>query len=191
MHRNVSSGAGAPDEAMNSRPDTMTSKLGSVAVPASKLREFFLPFWWKLYRTMNPAEVDISHLYTAVPRKKGKIPNTVYQTWKSTKLPSLHARGVKRFRRLNPDYSSQFFDNHNAMNEYMAANYAGHPILDVFRAVRVPAARADIWRYCILFREGGIHRDIDSALSIRFRELRPGDYPSWKSVSPSERQSMQ
>jgi mannosyltransferase OCH1-like enzyme len=124
----------------------------------------------KCYRLIAPKESDISHLYTSVPRNAKRIPNVVYQTWKNTQLPSLHALGVKRFRKLNADYSFAFFDD-QAMNEYMVNNYCGYPILEVFQAIQVPAARADIWRYCILYREGGIYCDIDSALSMPFREL--------------------
>src|SRR5208337_4980963 len=36
--------------------------------------------------------VDVSSLYTEVPRSAGKIPNHVYQTWISPVLPFLHAR---------------------------------------------------------------------------------------------------
>jgi len=124
----------------------------------------------RFYRLIMPKESDISRLYTQAAPKGNRIPNVVYQTWKIPRLPSLHALGVKRFRKLNPDYGFSFFDD-KAMDDYMTGNYAGHPILDVYKAIWVPAMRADIWRYCVLFREGGIYCDIDSALSIPFREL--------------------
>ena len=126
--------------------------------------------WRRFYRLMTPEESDISRLYSPATPNGNRIPNVVYQTWKISRLSSLHALGVKRFRKLNPDYGFRFFDDH-AMDDYMTGNYAGHPILDVYKAIWVPAMRADIWRYCVLFREGGIYCDIDSALSIPFRDL--------------------
>ena len=57
----------------------------------------------------------------------------------------------------------------------METSYAGHPILKVFREVRMPVLKADIWRYCILFREGGIYCDIKSAASIPLRDLIPAN----------------
>jgi hypothetical protein len=119
--------------------------------------------------------LNISSLYTEVPRAAGKIPNHVYQTWISPVLPYLHGRKVKRFRKLNHDYSFSFFDDAR-MASYMASNYAGHPILKVFRDVRMPAEKADIWRYCVLFREGGIYCDIDSALAVPLRQILHDDY---------------
>jgi len=119
--------------------------------------------------------VDVSPLYTEVPRSAGKIPNHVYQTWISPVLPFLHARGLKRFRRLNPDFSFSFFDDQR-MASYMESNYAGHPILKVFKDVRMPAEKADIWRYCLLFREGGMYCDIKSAIAVPLRDLIQDDY---------------
>src|SRR5271157_4529757 len=124
----------------------------------------------RAYNAFAPRELDVSSIYSLAPRLDQRIPNTVYQTWRSTRLPSFHARGVIRFRQRNSDYSFVFYDD-KGMDEYMSSHYAGHPILDVFREIRIPAAKADVWRYCLLFREGGIYCDIDSALAIPFREI--------------------
>lgn len=75
---------------------------------------------------------------------------------------------------MNPDYSFHFFDDAR-MEEYMRENYAGHPILDAFENIRIPASRADIWRYCILYREGGVYCDIDSMLSVPIRRILADD----------------
>jgi len=114
--------------------------------------------------------IDVSSLYTEVPRMGGKIPNHVYQTWVNPVFPYVHARALQRFRRLNPDYTFSFFDDQQ-MAEYMDSNFAGHPILELFHGDRMPSGKADIWRYCVLFLEGGIYCDIDSALAVPLHEL--------------------
>jgi mannosyltransferase OCH1-like enzyme len=81
-----------------------------------------------------------------------------------------HAWALRRFRKLNHDYTFRFFDDEQ-MAEYMNHHFHGHPILKIFNDIKVPASKADVWRYCILHREGGIYCDIDSALTIPFREL--------------------
>ena len=133
-----------------------------------------IPFELRAYRLFAPREISIAPLYTQVRPSARKIPNSVYQTWRVPTLPFLHAKEVGRFRRRNPDFSFTFFSD-NQMDEYMRACFRGHPILDVFREIRVPAAKADIWRYCILYREGGVYCDIDSGLSIPIHELLKGD----------------
>ena len=77
---------------------------------------------------------------------------------------------MRRFRRLNPDYSFSFFDG-EARAEYMERHYAGHPILQVFRDLKIRTAQVDVWRYCLLYREGGVYCDIDSALSMPLRQI--------------------
>ena len=114
--------------------------------------------------------IDVSSLYTAVPHATRKIPNHVYQTWISPVFPYMHARALQRFRRLNSDYTFSFFDDQR-MAQYMNSNFAGHPILELFHGDHMPSGKADIWRYCMLFREGGIYCDIDSALAVPLREL--------------------
>jgi hypothetical protein len=124
----------------------------------------------RLRRKIAYYPIGVRSLYTEVPRAAGKIPNRVYQTWVRPVLPLVLAIQVRRFRRLNPDFSFSFFDDQR-MADYMSSNYAGHPILKVFKDLRMPVLKADIWRYCILFREGGIYCDIKSTLTIPFREL--------------------
>lgn len=119
--------------------------------------------------------IGVRSLYTEVPQVARKIPNHVYQTWVRPVLPFVLALEVRRFRRLNPDYSFSFFDDQQ-MAGYMDSNYAGHPILKVFKDVRMPVVKADIWRYCVLFREGGIYCDIKSTLTVPLREILHDDF---------------
>lgn len=128
-----------------------------------------------LRRKIAYAPMSISSLYTEVAQAPTRIPNRVYQTWKRPVLPHLLALEVKRFRRMNPDYSFSFFDDQR-MEEYMSSQYAGHPILEVFRDVRIPVVRADIWRYCILYREGGIYCDIKSAMKVPLSHVLQNDF---------------
>jgi mannosyltransferase OCH1-like enzyme len=128
----------------------------------------------KVDRLVHPNRVSIGEFYTAVPSLGTKIPNIVYQTWKEPRLEAPHARVLKQFRRRNPDFSFEFFDDVRAV-EYMETAYAGQPILEVFRYVTIPAARADLWRYCVLYKEGGMYCDIDSVIKVPLRQLLEGN----------------
>jgi len=139
-----------------------------------KMHEIAVPFRLRAYKLFAPKEISIVPFYTSVPPVARKIPNSVYQKWNGPFLPYMHAMEVRRFRRLNPDYSFVFFDD-KRMNDYMSSRYEGHPILDVFRQIQIPASKVDVWRYCILYQEGGVYCDIDSALSVPLRELLKDD----------------
>ena len=123
-----------------------------------------------VYNLLTSREVDISALYSEAPPLNQKIPNIVYQTWKKPALSLRHAREIERFRKINLDYSFRFYDD-SQMAEYMELHYAGHPILSIFKDILIPASKADVWKYCILLKEGGIYCDIDSAITTPFREL--------------------
>ena len=143
---------------------------------AMSIREFFLIVARHIYELLTPRERDISPVYFNVRASKAKIPNRVYQTWETSLLPSLLAWEIRRIRRLNPDYSFSFFDA-DARAEYMERHYAGHPILQVFRDLKLRTAQVDVWRYCILYREGGVYCDIDSALSVPLHQVITEEMP--------------
>lgn len=143
---------------------------------ATSIREFFLIVVRHIYELLTPRERDISPVYFNVRASKAKIPNRVYQTWETSLLPSLLAWEIRRVRRLNPDYSFVFSDA-EARAEYMERHYAGHPILQVFRDLKLRTAQVDVWRYCILYREGGVYCDIDSALSVPLRQVIRDEMP--------------
>jgi Glycosyltransferase sugar-binding region containing DXD motif len=123
-----------------------------------------------VYSRIFSCPVNVSSLYTKVPPLNQRIPNVVYQTWKRPVLSLRHAHAVRRFRKMNRDYSFCFFDD-SQMLEYMTRHFTDHPILKVFEEIRIPASRADVWRYCMLYTEGGIYCDIDSVLTVPFRQL--------------------
>ena len=127
-----------------------------------------------IYKKTHRKIVDLAGLFTRVPASGRKIPNQVFLTWKDTRFFPLHAQQLRRFRNLNKDYSFEFYDD-KRMNDYMEANFAGHPILEVFHYITVMSAKVDVWRYCILYKEGGVYCDIDSSLTLPLRTMLKDD----------------
>jgi len=127
-----------------------------------------------LYKKTHTKPVDLAPLFTRVPRWNKKIPNQVFLTWRETRFTPLHALQIKKFRQLNHDFSFEFYDDRR-MNEYMDTHYADHPIRDVFHYIKIMASKVDVWRYCVLYREGGVYCDIDSSLTLPLRTLLKDD----------------
>jgi mannosyltransferase OCH1-like enzyme len=127
-----------------------------------------------IYKKTHTKPVDLASMFYRVPEAGRKIPNQVFMTWKDTTFSPLHSRQLKKFRERNTDFSFEFYDD-KRMNEWMEANYAGHPILEAFRYITVMAAKVDVWRYCILYKEGGVYCDIDSSLTLPLRDLLKDD----------------
>ena len=87
------------------------------------------------------------------------IPLNIYQTWwtKDSLTPSMF-QCIQLIKNNNPRFNYQLFDDQDCRN-FILNNYS----IDVLRAydTLIPGAyKADLWRYCILYKKGGIYLDI-------------------------------
>lgn len=96
---------------------------------------------------------------------RGQIPASVYQAWETDCFGKTHARGLERFRALNPECSFYLFDR-AARDSYMEEFYSSHPIFPIYKNANVGSMKVDIWRYCILHERGGIYFDINKCINI-------------------------
>ena len=115
--------------------------------------------------------IDVREIYTKVPIDLGrKIPNQIFQTWKSSLFNVEHANLLREFRARNFGISFNFYDDQD-INHYMEEYWGQHEIFKVFKNTKVGAAKADIWRYCILFDKGGFYLDIDSLFLFKLIDI--------------------
>jgi mannosyltransferase OCH1-like enzyme len=103
------------------------------------------------------------------------IPKRIYQTWKTKDLPRGVSIAVKQMMTLNPQYTHYLY-NDREMDEFMRDNYSGR-IYNAFCQLAIGAARADLWRYCILYKYGGVYLDIDAGINKSLDDglIRPDD----------------
>jgi mannosyltransferase OCH1-like enzyme len=86
------------------------------------------------------------------------IPLHIYQTWKTKHLPEGMQKCVDKLKEGNPE-----FEHHLYSDEECRTFIADHFEPDVVYAYDklIPGAyRADLWRYCVLYINGGIYLDI-------------------------------
>lgn len=91
------------------------------------------------------------------------IPKVIYQTFKSDKLPFLTRWHIKRFRKNNPDYSYEFYDDER-VDKFFEQEFPGD-VLSAYRKLNIGAAKADMFRYAVLLKRGGVYLDIDSGIN--------------------------
>lgn len=103
-----------------------------------------------------------------------EIPNIVYQTWLSKKLPWRLAEQIKIFRNLNKDFSFLIFSDEERDN-YMHNNWRDHGIYKIYCNSIFQPSKADIWRYCILYERGGFYFDIKSGCNLPLKKLKKSD----------------
>lgn len=98
------------------------------------------------------------------------IPKKIYQTWKTKNLPPKLVNVRNKISKMNKNYEMLLFDD-NDINEWVNINFANTIIQTTFMKLKVGAARADFWRYLILYKNGGIYLDIDSNININLNNF--------------------
>ena len=86
------------------------------------------------------------------------IPLKIYQTWHSKELPEKMKLAVDRMKRRHPRFEHFLFDDEDCRN-FIAANF-DKDVLKAFDNIIPGAYKADLWRYCVLYINGGIYLDI-------------------------------
>lgn len=90
------------------------------------------------------------------------IPKVIYQTYKTTKLPFIFRWHISRLKKKNPNYDYQFYDD-NRIDNFLL-NEFGENIFKLYKCINIGAAKADFFRYAILYKKGGVYLDIDSRI---------------------------
>jgi hypothetical protein len=87
-----------------------------------------------------------------------RVPLIIYQTWHSKKLPPKMSACVERLKRDNPQFDHHLYDDADCRG-FIKDNYEKE-VLDAYDQLVPGAYKADLWRYCMLYKTGGIYLDI-------------------------------
>ena len=91
------------------------------------------------------------------------IPKIIHQTFKSSKLPLITRWHISRFRKKNPAYTYEFYDDAR-IDTFLLAEF-GEEVFSLYKKLNIGAAKADFFRYAVLYKKGGIYIDIDSGIN--------------------------
>jgi mannosyltransferase OCH1-like enzyme len=86
------------------------------------------------------------------------IPLKIFQTWHTKSLPPNMGKAVEMIKALNPAFQYHLYDD-NDCREFIKNNFP-EVVLEAFDSLIPGAYKADLWRYCVLYKEGGIYMDI-------------------------------
>ena len=98
------------------------------------------------------------------------IPLNLFQTWHTKNLPQFMRKNVENTKACNPEFTYALYDD-NDCREFIKNNFPPI-ILQTFDSLVPGAYKADLWRYCILFKRGGIYMDIKMVCSPGFKLMR-------------------
>lgn len=100
------------------------------------------------------------------------IPKTIYQTYISKEnLPLEIQKNIKKLKKLNEDWEYHLYDD-NDIDNFIFQNY-GIEILNIYKTINPSygAARADFFRYLLIYARGGVYLDIKSSLTQPLNNL--------------------
>lgn len=100
-------------------------------------------------------------LITKVPRGSN-VPKIIHQTYRAQPWPEEISQNVLKLRSLNEDWEYRFYDDD--MMEAFIINEYGNSILSHYKLIdnRYGAAKADLFRYLLMYKCGGVYLDIKS-----------------------------
>ncbi|WP_312300867.1 glycosyltransferase [Chryseobacterium sp.] len=97
------------------------------------------------------------------------IPKQIFQTFKTKKLPLITQFHIWNMKRKNPEYLYFFYDD-NDIEKFITEEFPPRYIKN-YHKLTIGAARADFFRYAILYKKGGIYLDIDSTITRPLSQL--------------------
>jgi len=113
------------------------------------------------------------------------IEKNIFQTWHTHALdPAIQVR-IDKFKKENPTYTYKLYIDAD-IDRFVNETYPGD-IAEAYNRLNIIVAKADFWRYLILYTYGGVYVDIDSNIekpldtlirdedeAIITSEMRPG-----------------
>jgi mannosyltransferase OCH1-like enzyme len=95
------------------------------------------------------------------------IPCDIYQTWYTKDLPEKMRERVNLLKSQNLNFNHYLFDD-NDCREFIKTHFK-QDVLHAYDSLIPGAYKADLWRLCVLFINGGIYLDIKYAPLNGFR----------------------
>lgn len=89
-----------------------------------------------------------------------KIPRVIWQTFATRTVPKQMAENSMHWIEKNPEYDYQLFDDFDVAR-YIKDHYGAREKA-ALEAAPSGAHRADLWRYLVIAREGGVYVDMDA-----------------------------
>ena len=100
----------------------------------------------------------IKNLFEEQKNKKSIIPLNIYQVWHNkTELTKSVKESIELLKTQNPEFTHYLFDEKEC-RDFLKNNFSKE-ILNTYDAIVPHALKADLWRYCFLYKNGGIYLD--------------------------------
>ncbi len=92
------------------------------------------------------------------------IEKNIFQTFINNELPEPIINLIDQLKLKNSNYNYYFYTDEDIL-DFIKTNYSTE-IYNAYNKLQIGAAKADFWRYLVLYKYGGVYLDIDSYITI-------------------------
>ena len=120
------------------------------------------------YLYYTPYEKKIVPLFKFphyIPRKnqtdeqvRNGVPLVIYESWHSHDIPKGMVDNIHHLLKVNPEFDYYLFSDDDC-STFIESNF-DKEVLDAFHMLKPGAFKSDLWRYCVLYKKGGVYLDI-------------------------------
>ena len=86
------------------------------------------------------------------------VPAVIYQTFESKKITNNMKNIIDDNLKTNPEFDYYFYDDNDCL-QFITDNF-NEDVVNAYNSLIPGAYKADLWRYCILYKNGGVYMDI-------------------------------
>lgn len=86
------------------------------------------------------------------------VPLKIFLTWETKNLPVNMANNIMLLQKMNPEFDIYLYDDQDRIN-FIKDNF-DLDILETYNSLIPGSFRADLWRYAIIYKYGGVYIDI-------------------------------
>jgi mannosyltransferase OCH1-like enzyme len=97
------------------------------------------------------------------------VPLKIYHTWNTKYIPANMAKNINYILNQNPEFDYYLYDD-SECRKYIRENFS-EDVLDAFDTLIPGAYKADLWRCCVMYKEGGVYMDIKLKPLVKLKKL--------------------
>ena len=161
---------------INKKLDFPSSGTADIYIYENCVTYTILPVPFTVDNTNNDSTIHTDHtdnhiissIYTLnkFSEIRNKFPKVIYICDKTFEFIEKYSQNWKR---LNPEYKIVLFDN-KACEDFLETEFSSLH-LEIFRYIPDGPIKADFWRLCILYKNGGVYTDADNEPIIPLRDF--------------------
>lgn len=110
----------------------------------------------------SPVLIDYPHFTKRIedggPEEVNGVPLNIYETYGSLSIPPKMKECIDKLRNANPEFNHYLYSDTECL-KFIKENF-DQEVADAFTALKPGAYKSDLWRYCILYKLGGVYMDI-------------------------------